>query len=154
MNLEHLAERLRDLHLTIAVAESAAGGLIAAALTRPPGSSAYFRAGIVAYDDDSKVRVLGIANDVFVRHGSVSAEAALELADAARRLFGCDMGIGETSVAGPGGASAAKPVGLSYVAVVGANVRVVRENIFRGERDSNRHAAVDAAIQLLEEALG
>lgn len=153
MNVEFVAGRLRELHLTVAVAESAAGGLIAAELTLLPGSSAYFRGGIVAYDDDSKFHVLGIAKDVFVQHGSVSAEAALELADAARRLFRSDIGVGETSVAGPGGATAAKPVGLSYVAVVSAKVREVRENRLSGNRDGNRQSAVATAIELLEEAM-
>lgn len=153
MNFELLAARLRDLHLTVAVAESAAGGLIAAELSRLPGSSAYFRGSVVAYDDQSKTHILGIPEQLFVEHGSVSPQACVAMAEAARRVFGADIGLGETSVAGPGGGTEAKPVGLSFVAIASATQRNTRENRFTGDRDQNRRAAVEAAFELLEQAL-
>jgi PncC family amidohydrolase len=153
VELEQVIQSLKDQGRTVAVAESACGGLIAAELTRLPGSSACFRGGIVAYDDRSKTAILGVPEQLLVEHGSVSAEACLAMAEAARRVFQADIGLGETSVAGPGGSTAAKPVGLSYVAAVGAQRREVRENRFTGDREQNRQAAVGAALRLLEQAL-
>ncbi|HEX6513371.1 MAG TPA: CinA family protein [Chloroflexota bacterium] len=131
------------------MAESAAGGLIAAELSRLPGSSDYFRGGIVAYDDASKVQLLGIPEALFLEHGSVSAEAASAMAEAARQLFGATYGVGETGIAGPGGATPEKPVGLSYVAVAGPAGVHVRESRFAGDREANRQAAVREAVELL-----
>lgn len=146
---EELATRLRDAGITLAVAESAAGGLIAAELTRPSGSSAWFRGGVVAYDDASKTTLLGIPEQLLVDHGSVSAEAARALAEAARRIFDADFGIGETSIAGPGGATETKPVGLTFVAVASAQETRHHELHLTGTREQNREGAVDAALALL-----
>lgn len=146
---EELVRALRDARVSVAVAESAAGGLIAARLTGPTGSSAYFRGGVVAYDDASKTGLLGIPTAVFVKHGSVSREACAALAEAARRVFQADYGIGETSIAGPTGATAEKPVGLSFVGVASSGGTEVREHHFAGSREANRQAAVQAAMDLL-----
>jgi len=137
----------------VAVAESAAGGLIAAALTARAGSSAYFRGGIVAYDDQSKTGLLGIDRELFERHGSVSREAAEAMAQAARRLFQADYGVGETSIAGPGGGTDAKPVGLSYVALAGASGTRSEEHRFQGTRADIRQAIVQAAARLVAEVI-
>ncbi len=153
MTLEELASSLEVSGLTVAVAESAAGGLIAAELTRLPGSSAYFRGGIVAYDDASKTGLLGIPSIVLEEHGSVSAEAARAMAQAARRLFDASFGIGETSIAGPGGATDTKPVGRSYVAVAGPRGTDVRELHLAGDREANRQAIVRSAVELLAELI-
>jgi PncC family amidohydrolase len=153
MSTEDLAARLKSAGLTVAVAESAAGGLIAAELTAPAGSSAWFRGGLVAYDAASKTALLGIPEDLFVEHGSVSAEAARAMAEAARRVFGADLGVGETSIAGPGGGTAAKPVGLTYVAVASASGVRVKEARLSGSREENRREAVAMAMALLEEAM-
>jgi PncC family amidohydrolase len=136
------------------VAEASTGGLIAAALTSLAGSSAYFRGGLVVYDDRSKTEILGTPLDVFVEHGSVSEEACLAMAEAVRRLFQADLGLAETAIAGPGGATAAKPVGLSYVALSTASGSETRENRWSGDRATNRQASVEAALQLLAEYLG
>jgi len=149
--MELVADQLRRQNRTVAVAESAAGGLIAAELSRLPGSSVYFRGGIVAYDDASKTRLLDIPLALFEEHGSVSAEAALAMAEAARRLFEADFGIGETAIAGPGGGTAEKPVGLAYVAVASATDREVRRHTFSGDRQANRRSSADAALSLLAE---
>jgi len=149
-----VAERLTARRLSVAVVESAAGGLIAAELTRLAGSSAYFKGGVVAYDHASKSRLLGIPGELFLEYGSVSAEACFAMAQAARRLFDADIGLGETGVAGPGGDSGAKPMGLSYVAVSSGQGKEVRQHQFAGDREQNRWAAVEAALQLLLELLG
>jgi len=152
-DLQRLAQYLTNAGLTVAVAESASGGLIAAELTRSPGSSAWFRGGIVAYDDASKTRILGIPEATFLEHGSVSRQACAAMAEAARQLFGADIGLAETSIAGPGGGTDAKPTGLSYVALASARAHEVRENYFSGSREQNRQAAVEVALELLLEAL-
>jgi PncC family amidohydrolase len=151
VSIEELSERLRAAGLTVAVAESSSGGLIAAEMSRLPGSSAYFRGGIVAYDAEAKTRLLGMPQTLFVEHGSVSAAAAQAMAEAARRLFEADVGIGETSIAGPGGATEGKPAGLSYVAAAHGAGAEVREATFTGTRAENRLAAVDLAARLLAE---
>jgi len=135
------------------VAEASTGGLIAAELTRLPGSSAYFAGGLVAYDHHSKTGTLGIPIEVFDHVGSVSAEACLAMASAARRLFQAGIGLAETGIAGPGGAVAGKPVGVSYAAVSSDTGDVVRENNFTGDRDHNRKSAVEAALLLLADHL-
>jgi nicotinamide-nucleotide amidase len=144
-----LAARLTAAGLTVAIAESAAGGLIAAVLTELPGSSAYFRGSIVAYDGASKTSLLGIPVTLFEEHGSVSAEAALAMAQAAQRLFGVDIGIGETSIAGPGGGTPDKPVGLSFVAVSGAHGPFERKSQLGRDRQANRETIVDLALDCL-----
>ena len=131
------------------MAEASTGGLIEAELTALAGCSAYFRGGLVVYDDRSKTDILGAPTQVFLDHGSVSAEACLAMAEAVRRLFQADMGLAETAIAGPGGATAAKPVGLSYVALSTAKHRDVRENHWSGDRAANRRASTDAALDLL-----
>ena len=139
--------------VTVAVVESAAGGLISAELSRAPGSSAWFAGGVVAYDAASKSGLLGIPRTLFEEHGSVSAEACRAMAEAARRVFGTDLGIGETSIAGPGGGTADKPVGLCFVAVAAADGTEVRELRLAGGREQVRRGIVEAAMALLEQAI-
>jgi len=152
--IEQIAARLKEAGATLAVAESAAGGLIAAELTRLPGSSAFFHAGVVAYGDASKTRLLRIPLALFEERGSVSAQAAGAMAEAARRLFDATYGIGETGIAGPSGGTAEKPVGLTYVAVASDTSTEVREHRFDStDRETNRRAAAEAALRLLAEVL-
>ncbi|HUZ76755.1 MAG TPA: nicotinamide-nucleotide amidohydrolase family protein [Chloroflexota bacterium] len=147
--LATIAGALRERGLTVAVAESASGGLVAAELTRLPGSSSWFRGGLVAYDERSKVHLLGISAELLASHGSVSAEACLALARAARTVFQADIGLGETSISGPGGATEAKPIGLSFAAIATATSSDVRTSCFSGGRQANRRAAVAAVLDLL-----
>src|SRR5262249_35308232 len=102
---------------TIATAESCTGGLLAARLTDPPGASEYVKGGIVAYSNDTKVSLAGVAAELISRHGAVSAEVALALAEGARSRLGADVGVGVTGIAGPGGGSEEKPVGLVWLSV-------------------------------------
>lgn len=154
MSIERIAEALRAARLTIATAEASAGGQLATELTHQPGSSAYFRGGVVPYDDRSKIEVLGASAAIFLQHGSVSAEACLAMAEAVRRLFQADIGLAETSIAGPGGGSPAKPVGLCYVAVESPRGREVRQHGFQGDRAQNRASTATAALSLLGAHLG
>jgi PncC family amidohydrolase len=151
--LIELAERLQarciGLALTVATAESCTGGLVAHALTEVPGSSAYVRGGIVAYADDVKQTQLGVPAEVLQAHGAVSAQVAIAMAEGARARFGASLAVSVTGVAGPGGGSEAKPVGLVYVAVAGAAAPVVRRYHWTGDRGANKRASALAAIELL-----
>jgi nicotinamide-nucleotide amidase len=113
-----VAGALLGRHLTIAVAESCTGGLLAARLTDLPGSSQYLRGGIVAYSNDAKRALAGVDGALIERHGAVSAEVAAALAHGARERLAADVGVGITGVAGPGGGTPAKPVGLVWLSVV------------------------------------
>ena len=150
---ERVAERLKALGLTVAVAKCSTGGHSGGA-DGGGGQLGVLPGGIVPYDNRSKTAVLGAPVEVFVEHGSVSAEACLAMAEAVRALFDADIGLAETGIAGPGGATSAKPVGLSYVAIAGASRSEVREGRFGGGREENQVAGVEAALRLLVENLG
>lgn len=137
--------------LTVAVAESCTGGLVAHAITEIPGSSDYFRGGIVSYSNDSKRDLLEVAPDVLAKHGAVSAQTAREMATGARRRLGADVAASITGVAGPGGGSDAKPVGLVYVAVADAGGSDVRRFQWPFDRGGNKRASAEAALGFLLE---
>ncbi|MCA1646931.1 MAG: CinA family protein [Chloroflexi bacterium] len=144
---------LGERDLTVAVAEGDTGGSLLDCLTAVPGSSAVVRGGVVAYHDDLKRQVLGVAPAVIAEHGAVSAAVAVAMAHGVRRCAGADVGLATTGIAGPGGASAAKPVGLAYVAAVEAGRALVREHHFQGDRQTNRRAGARAALNLALELL-
>lgn len=134
---------------TVGTAESCTGGLVAKRLTDVPGSSAWFPGGVVAYGNDAKKRLLNVPEDVLERHGAVSPETAAAMAEGAARLFDADYGLGVTGIAGPGGGSEEKPVGLVYVAVAGPEGVQTRRLLFGGERAHIRRRASQSALDLL-----
>lgn len=134
---------------TLAVAESCSAGLLAAAITAVPGSSAWFRGGLVVYADDLKTTLAGVAPQTLLEHGAVSAEVALGLARGARARCGADRGIGITGIAGPGGGSAGKPVGLVYVAQDDAHGSHATRFELPGDRELVRARAVTLALDLV-----
>jgi nicotinamide-nucleotide amidase len=147
--------------LTIATAESCTGGLMAARLTERPGSSDYVKGGIVAYSDEVKTSAADVPSALIERHGAVSQEVAEALADGARERLGADVGIGITGIAGPGGGSAEKPVGLVWLSVAspdpadrdGETVRVTRSVNLPGGRADVRDRATTVALHLVRRAL-
>jgi PncC family amidohydrolase len=148
---EATAQALRASGLKVAVAESCTGGLVAAALTEIPGSSAYFLGGIVAYHDDVKRLELGVSDEALQRHGAVSAEVARTMAEEVRRRLNADLGVGVTGVAGPG-AEGSKPAGLTYISVAGPAGTTDKRYQWSGDRRANREASVAAALALLRAA--
>jgi PncC family amidohydrolase len=147
-----LAERLQGIclgrSLTVGTAESCTGGLVASAVTDVPGSSGYFRGAIVAYADETKRALLGVPADVLASHGAVSAQVARAMAEGARDRLRVDLAVAVTGVAGPGGGSEAKPVGLTYVAVADSGGVEVRRHQWTGDRISNKAASAAAALEL------
>jgi PncC family amidohydrolase len=152
--LAELAARLQArclaLGRTVATAESCTGGLVAHVLTEVPGASGYVRGGIVAYSDEVKRALLGVPASVLEAHGAVSAQVAVAMAEGAREALGADLAVAVTGVAGPDGGSAAKPVGLVYVAVAGGEGPAeVRRLHWPGDRAENKRSSAEAAIELL-----
>jgi PncC family amidohydrolase len=149
------AERLADLcqrtGLRVAVAESCTGGLLGHAITMVPGASTYFVGGVIAYADEVKEALLGVPASLVEAHGAVSAQVARAMAEGARSRLGADVAVAVTGIAGPGGGTAAKPVGLTYVAVAGPGGAEVRRHQWTGDRDANKRASVLAALELLLE---
>ncbi|MFO7903082.1 MAG: CinA family protein [Planctomycetota bacterium] len=147
---EKLGAALSQRDMSIAVAESCTGGLLGAAITAVPGSSAYFSGGIIAYSNTVKHELLGVDQHLLERFGAVSSECAEAMVLGLRHLFHCDVGVSVTGIAGPGGGSAEKPVGLVHAGLLFSGHCFVREYRFHGDRDTIRHATVDA---LLDEVL-
>lgn len=139
--------------MTIAVAESCTGGLVAHMLTNVPGVSRFFLEGVVAYSNESKVKLLGVDRDVIVRHGAVSPEVAQAMAAGVRRSCGADIGVSTTGIAGPGGATATKPVGLVYVAWSVGERSGCRQLTLKGDREMVKDRAAKYALDELRRAL-
>jgi len=150
---EGIAVLLRERGLTIAVAESATGGLISDLITDVAGSSDYFKGSVVAYDNEVKARVLGVKLGTLERYGAVSHQTAEEMADGIRRLMNVDIGLSVTGIAGPAGATAGKPVGLFYIGIASAPGTRAVEHVFSGDRLQNKRSAAGAALSMLREHL-
>ena len=154
-DLRALAERLQEIcleaGLTVATAESCTGGRIGDALTDVAGASGYLRGGVVAYSDHAKEALLGVPASVIGQHGAVSAQVASAMASGARARLGADLAVAVTGIAGPSGATAGKPVGLTYVAVADAAGIELRRFSWPGDRGSNKAASAYAALELLVE---
>ena len=155
--LAQLTARLQLLCLergfTVATAESCTGGLVAKLITDVPGASGYFRGGVVAYANETKELLLGVPAELLAAFGAVSAQAARAMAQGASARTGAALAVAVTGVSGPGGGTAAKPVGLTYVAVAHAGGVEVRRYVWTGDRSSNREATARAALELLLECV-
>jgi nicotinamide-nucleotide amidase len=139
---------------TIATAESCTAGLLAARLTELPGSSAYFKGGVVVYADEAKQALAHVPEQLLREHGAVSAEVASALADGARAALDADVGIGITGVAGPGGGSEQKPVGLVWLSVTRAGAEPLTRSLnLPGARADVRDRATTVAMHLLRRSL-
>ena len=144
-----VASRLQTLGWTLAVAESCTGGLIADAITNVPGASGFFLAGLVTYSNESKSALLGVDPELIARHGAVSPEVAVAMSRGVAEVTGAVAGIGVTGIAGPGGGSPDKPVGLVYVGLHLPREDRVQRFLFSGDRLDNKHRAMQAALGML-----
>ena len=139
---------------TIATAESCTGGLLAARLTEPPGASEYVKGGVVVYSNEAKISQAGVAAELIEQHGAVSAEVADALASGARTRLDADVGVGITGIAGPGGGSEEKPVGLVWLSVATADEEHLTRSVnLPGARTDIRDRATTVAMHLIRRAL-
>jgi nicotinamide-nucleotide amidase len=151
---EQVAALLRGASRTIATAESCTGGLLAARLTELAGASEYMKGGIVAYSNEAKVSQAGVASELIQSHGAVSAEVAPALAPGARSRLDAEVGVGVTGLAGPGGGSEEKPVGLVWLSVaVGDEHNLTRSVNLPGGRADVRDRATTVAMHLVRRLL-
>ena len=141
---ESVLELCRERGLTVATAESCTGGLVAARLTSVPGSSDVFVGGIVSYSNEVKEGELGVPAETLLRHGAVSAETAAAMARGVRQRLSAAVGVSVTGIAGPGGGSDEKPVGLVYLHVSGAGGDLATEFNLPGDRETVEPAATVA----------
>jgi nicotinamide-nucleotide amidase len=144
-----IAKILRNSGLTLSVAESCSGGLIAKRITDIPGSSGYFLFGAVTYSNDSKERVLGVPAELLEKHGAVSSEVAQAMAEGVRRVSGSDIAVATTGIAGPDGGSQEKPVGTVFIAIDSPEGCKTFRLHLEGDRNTIREATAEAALQLL-----
>ena len=149
---ELVLDQCRRIGLKIGVAESCTGGMLGARLTAIAGSSDVFMGGVIAYDNSVKRDVLGVPGSDLEEHGAVSEEVATAMASSVRRLVKADIGVGITGVAGPGGGTAAKPVGMVWVALDGVATEARCLRLF-GTREEVRQRAAQAALDMIRRAL-
>lgn len=148
-----VGDLLRANHATLATAESCTGGLLAGRLTEVAGSSDYFIEGVVSYANEAKIDLLSVPRELLETHGAVSEQVAEAMAAGIRARAGTTFGIGITGIAGPGGGSEEKPVGLVYIALADANESKARRLVFPGDRQFIRSLAVNAALDLIRRQL-
>jgi nicotinamide-nucleotide amidase len=149
-----VAQLLLSKNATIAVAESCTGGLAAAFLASVPGVSAVLKEGFVTYSNDAKIARLGVSPELLASHGAVSEECARAMAEGAREAAGADVGVGITGIAGPGGGTREKPVGLVFIAIaLAAETRAARYNFAGLERNLLREIAARQALDQVRRAI-
>jgi len=144
---------LRNKGLNLATAESCTGGLIADRITNVPGSSEYFRGGIVAYAYEAKVALLDVSWDTLRMYGAVSKETVIEMARGARVALGADIALSVSGIAGPGGGLPDKPVGTTWIGLSTTEGDWARWFVWNGDRLQNKALSADAALELLKDYL-
>jgi nicotinamide-nucleotide amidase len=150
---EEIGQLLRQKGLTLGVVESASGGLISHRITNIAGSSDYYKGSVTAYSNQVKSGVVGVREATLNQYGAVSPEVAEEMARGGRKILGADICIADTGIAGPGGESAGKPVGLFYIGLSHGESTWSRKHNFQGDREQNKQSAAEAALQWLREYL-
>lgn len=140
-------------NITLSVAESCTGGLFSHTITNIPGSSTFFKAGLVVYSNEAKNSIVKVLPETIEKFGAVSQETAEELAKGVQILMNSTVGVGITGIAGPGGATLKKPVGLVHISGILKDKLISRKYLFSGSRLENKIKFAEAAFQLLFELL-
>ena len=138
---------------TLSIAESCTGGEISSIFTTLPGVSSVFKGGVIAYDNNAKINILGVSKSIIEESGAVSEECVVAMAEGAKRLFGTDWAIATSGIAGPSGGSEEKPVGTLWVAISGPGIATANKAIFSGDRERNIIRFSSTSINLLRKAL-
>ena len=148
-----IGDLLRHRELTLGAVESATGGLISHLVTGVPGSSDYFKGSVVAYSNEIKNKLIGVKLSTLKKNGAVSPQVAEEMAAGGRKALAVDICISDTRIAGPGGATPGKPVGLFYLGLAHKDGAFYRKLELRGARAENKISAAAAALAWLKEYL-
>jgi PncC family amidohydrolase len=148
-----VGELLRERGLRLAVAESCTGGLIGHRITNVPGASTYYMGSITAYAYEAKVRLLGVRWSTLEKYGAVSKETVLEMAAGVRRALAADLGVSVSGIAGPGGGTPEKPVGLTWIGLSARGVDEAWEHIWDGDRLQVKEQSAQQVLQLLVDFL-
>lgn len=144
-----IGSMLLERGLNLALAESCTGGLVGSRVTDVSGSSEYFLGGVVSYSNEAKVNILGVSWGTLNTTGAVSRDTVIEMVRGARKLMNADIAVSVSGIAGPGGGTAEKPVGTTWIALAAQDGEWARVFEFSGDRVQNKSAAADAALQIL-----
>ncbi len=150
-NIEQdVGDLLRQKKLTLGVVESATGGLISHLVTNIPGSSDYYKGSVTAYSNETKIKVVGVREESLNKYGAVSSQVAEEMAQGGRKALAVDICLADTGIAGPGGDTPEKPVGLFYIGLSHRRGTCSQKHNFDGNREQNKHSAAEAALRWLK----
>ena len=150
---EKVVQRLSKLGLSITTAESCTGGLLAGTILNVSGVSSVYNEGHITYSNASKMRILGVKEETLAQFGAVSEQTAREMAEGAARIANAEVALSTTGIAGPGGGTPEKPVGLIDVGCYLKGYTTVKELRLQGDREHNRRQTVEQALELLEKEL-
>ena len=150
---EEIGQLLRQKGLTLGIVESASGGLLSHRITNIAGSSDYYKGSVTAYSNQVKIGVVGVKEATLNQYGAVSPQVAEEMAQGGRKILSADICLADTGIAGPGGASPGKRVGLFYIGLSHGESTFSREYNFHGDREQNKQSAAEAALSWLKEYL-
>jgi PncC family amidohydrolase len=148
-----IGDLLRKKGLMLGVVESATGGLISHLITNVAGSSDYYKGSVTAYSNEAKIRIVGVKAATIEKYGAVSHQVAEEMASGGRKVMAVDICLADTGIAGPGGATADKPVGLFYLGLAHHGGAFSQRHEFHGDREQNKRSAAEAALSWLREYL-
>lgn len=146
---EKIGGLLQMQGLKLATAESCTGGMISDRLTNVPGSSDYFPGGVIAYAYEAKVNLLGVSWDILNTVGAVSREVVIQMAQGACKIFGTEMAVSVSGIAGPGGGTPEKPVGTTWIGLVTPQGEWAQHFVWDGDREQNKRYSSDAALQFV-----
>ncbi|MDO8717032.1 MAG: CinA family protein [Dehalococcoidales bacterium] len=150
---EEIGDLLRKKKLTLGVVESATGGLISHRITNVAGSSDYYRGSVTAYSNAVKIKVVGVKEETIDEYGAVSSQVVEQMAQGGRQVLGADICLADTGIAGPGGATTGKPVGLFYIGLAHQAGVYSQQHHFQGNREQNKQEAAEQALSWLREYL-
>ena len=150
---QEVGDLLRQKKLTLGIVESATGGLISHLITNISGSSDYYKGAVTAYSNEAKIKVIGVKKDTISKYGAVSYQVAEEMAQGGKKILGVDICLADTGIAGPGGATQEKPVGLFYIGLSSPIGTYTRKHIFRRNRKQYKQDAAESALSWLKESL-
>ena len=148
-----IGDLLREKGLTLGVVESATGGLISHLITGVPGSSDYYKGSVTAYSNEIKINIVGVKAGTIEQYGAVSHQVAEEMALGGRKVLTVDICLADTGIAGPGGETPDKPVGLFYLGLAHRGRAFSQRHEFHGDREQNKRSAAEAALRWLRDYL-